>query len=255
MQNVTISNTYSLGNINGSSNAGGICGYYPPLNILITNTYTTGTTTGNIGYIIGGSSTVPASCYSEAANSSSGWFSTMAATILLGIPNPVVGTIWYSPGANQPYELTNMGYHPYSDNNITDLSLNRSYEITLTAGSSSDNAILSNKTYRILQKKSNGVIADISNTITIDSNTGIISTTSNTTIGTYIIYIRNDGSYNITEITLIVNNSDNCIYKYYLYRYIKRIETYESEFVLKNINNSRKNFNFINFNTNILDYC
>lgn len=254
-QNIIISNTYSLGNINGISNAGGICGDSTPFDITITNTYTTGTTTGNIGYIIGGLATVPATCYSEAANSSSGWFSTMAATILLGVPNPVVGTVWYSPGFNQPYELTNMGYNPYSNNNISNLSLNKSYEITLNAGSSSASAILSNKSYRILQKKSNGVIADVSNTITINLNTGIISTTSSTTLGTYIIYIRNDGSYNITEITLIVNKASDCTYKYYLYRYLKRIETYESEFILKNINNSRKNFNFVNFNTNILDYC
>lgn len=254
-QNVIISNTYTLGNINGTSNAGGICGYNPPINITITYSYTTGTTTSNKGYIIGGSATVPGTCYSEAANTSSGWFSTMATTILLGSPNPVIGTVWYSPGFNQPYELTNMGYNPYSNNNIYDSSLNKSYEITLNAGNSSNSAILSNKTYRILQKKLDGVIADVSDTITINSNTGIISTTSSTEIGTYIIYIRNDGSYNITEITLIVNKASDCMYKYYLYKYIKRVELYESEFVLKNINNSRKNFNFVNFNTNIFEFC
>lgn len=73
------------------------------------------------------------------------------------------------------------------------------------AGRSTGNsAIVSGENYTILQKMKDDVISDLSNTITINSTTGVISTTSSTELGTYTIYVRNNGSYNISEYTLIV---------------------------------------------------
>lgn len=120
-----------------------------------------------------------------------------------------------------------------------------------------DAAIISGKSYSILQKKKDGSIADITNAITINLTTGII-TTSSTPTGTYIIYIRNNGSYNITELTLIIEEEDNneCIYKYHLYKYdIRRVRIYERNRKMRSAVNKRRYYTFIKLNTDILDYC
>jgi len=82
-------------------------------------------------------------------------------------------------------------------------------------GETTESAIISGKLYQILQimrysidndeEKDNGVfILDETETITINSTTGAIITSSETEIGLYKIYIRNNGSYNISEYYLIV---------------------------------------------------
>jgi hypothetical protein len=113
--NTNIQNCYSLGNI--ASQGGGIAGLgFTPGSIY--GCYTTGTVTGGTGYFIGESANIPSNCYSEAANGSSGWNSTNANTVLQGLPEPVIGEVWVASASNQPYELYNMGYSPYSVNNI-----------------------------------------------------------------------------------------------------------------------------------------
>ena len=63
--------------------------------------------------------------------------------------------------------------------------------MSIPVGTSTDHAIAQGQSYRILQI--NGQDPSNFNTITIDSNTGVISTTSSTVPGDYGILIYNDG--------------------------------------------------------------
>jgi hypothetical protein len=76
--------------------------------------------------------------------------------------------------------------------------------IDISGGSSYNAAIVSGKSYTILQKMKDGVVADLGNTITIDPSSGVISTTVGTIPGTYSIYIRNNGSYNLSVLNFNV---------------------------------------------------
>ena len=192
---VTITNCYSLGSI--GSDAGGIIGPTEGTN-TITNCYTAGTVTDDLGYIIGDSTEIPLTCFSEAFTNAPGgtWNSANADTALITI------FTWVPSIVNQPYELFNMGYTPYTIANI-DISgspmLKRRVSSSLTAGSSTAGAIVTDKAYTILAISDGGM-----SSITIDATTGVISTTGSTAPGIYTIYLRNTGSYNITEYELTV---------------------------------------------------
>jgi hypothetical protein len=204
---LTITNCYSLGSI--GSDAGGIIGPTEGTN-TITNCYTAGTVTDDLGYIIGESDEIPLTCFSEAFTYTPGgtWNSTHANTVLQGLPTPVVGTTWVATVTNEPYELFNMGYTPYTAENVIivegDMILNRGVSESITAGASTNAGLVPGRSYTILQ------IADgNSGSITINSTTGVISTSGSTAPGTYTIYLRNTGSYNITEYILsFIGNSD-----------------------------------------------
>ncbi len=205
--NLSINNCYTTGNIIGTA-AGGIAGIGGTPNI--THCYTTGTTFESSGYIKGGTSVIPATCYSEAFYSSSSWSSINANTVLQNVPSPIIGNMWVAKGLNQPYELRNMGYTPYTTANIGITSgipyLKSSISLTIEKGSSSIPAIISGKSYTILEKN-NGSPASYS-TITLNSTTGVITTTSSIESDVYTLYIRNTGSYNITQVTLTITSSD-----------------------------------------------
>jgi hypothetical protein len=211
----TISNCYSTGNINSSGNSGGIYGmrdtYGTSGETTIINCYTTGTTDDTKGYIVGDSQTIPTNCYSEADNGSSGWSNTNANTVLLEYPNPKIGIVWISSNTNQPYEL-NMGYNQYTINNITlsPPALVKNYSTTIGINNSTINSIVSNKSYTILYKIKDSIEADLLNNITINLNTGRVSATSDTEIGTYTIYIRNNETYgySINQMTLTVQSTN-----------------------------------------------
>jgi hypothetical protein len=206
----TAQNCYSLGNI--SATAGGIFGEFAASDGGITtaiNCYSTGTTditTPNNG-IYGDnkqSGASEANCYQAKGN----WQTTTANTYLTGTPAPYVGTVWIFTGVNQPYELKNMGYTPYDITNIdttTTPTLKQIYNETIYPGESSESAIITGKSYTILDKSGGDSSSYV--TIDIDSNTGVISTTANTNVGVYTLYIRNNGSYNITILNLIVQSS------------------------------------------------
>lgn len=144
------------------------------------------------------------SCYS--ANGS--WSDLSANNFLTGTPNPVVGTTWVSTIINYPYELNNMGYTPYTIQNIVFQGLggtpilNQTYNQTISVGESSLPAIRVGYSYD--KMKISGGSPSSYQTILVNDYTGIISTTSSTTPGTYTITIRNTGSYNITLFTLSV---------------------------------------------------
>lgn len=213
---VFISNCYSLGSI--AANAGGILGSlfsFGP-DKTVTNCYTTGVILGSNGFIVGGyaqengiiplSFSPPSSLnlltnYSEDKNGGSGWDTTNANMTLQGVPNPIVGTNWVATTINQPFELFNMGYTPYITSIIVDgPTLIRTFGLNINIGDSGIPAIIAGKTYTILQ-----IDGTDSGTITIDGTTGIISTTAETVPGTYTIYIRNTGSYNITVFELTIS--------------------------------------------------
>lgn len=228
---VTVTNCYSRGAVTVSG--GGIIGTVPGGNAThkyISYCYTTGVTANTYGYIVPGYTNVTTNFtvgsgtiylsnnYSEAANASSGWNNTRANTVLQGVPassSVPIGVKWVYAGANTPYELYAMGYTPYTRTTVTGSppEMVRSFTAHITAGSSTPNAIISNKTYTILRLT--GGIPSSYPTITMNSSTGSIATTENTAAGTYTITLRNNGSYHITTYTLVVNERRYSFYGLY----------------------------------------
>ena len=200
----TAENCYSQGVI--GTDAGGIFGPQSGTaggTTSATNCYSSGTitTSGNGIYGSASANQVVTNCYF--ANGS--WNSTTANTSLTGTPNPVIGTTWVATVLGSPYELNNMGYTPYTFTNISSTnSLVQTYSASVNPGNSSSNAILDFLDYTILQKS--GGDPSSYETITIDVNLGSISTTSETAPGTYTLYIRNIGSYNITTFNLTIES-------------------------------------------------
>ena len=230
---ITVLNCYSSGSI--SQDAGGIFGRLAGENgqTISQNCYSLGIIDTNGGGIFGSDaatvsgSTNAINCYSVGLITTSGngiygtneqlgaittncyiangsWNTTSANTLLTGIPiSPsLIGTTWVYSGINQPYKLRNMGYSPYSIINIIGgltPTLNKTFSQTINNNDSTSAAIVSNKSYTILQ------ITPSEPSITIDSITGIISTTLSTPGNTYNIILQNDGSYNITEFNVTVN--------------------------------------------------
>jgi hypothetical protein len=201
--NATATASYTKGNI--GADGGGIYGLgagndfsNPQGTTTATNCYSAGSWTGGTRGIYGtgkGTNTFETNCYK--ANGS--WSNNSANTQLQGTPSPIIGTTWVSTGLNQPYELTNIGYSPYTIDIINSSSqLIKTYSQSIQVGNSSIPALISGKSYTILE------IENDDGTITIDSNTGALMTTSQTTLQTYTIYVRNTGSYHITTFSLTV---------------------------------------------------
>jgi hypothetical protein len=221
---VTIANCYSLGHI--LATGGGILGRVPGSNSTnksITNCYTTGTTEHAHSYIVANYTNVNtnltvhngtitlANNYSEAANASSGWSNTRANNVLTGAPassSAPVGAKWVYAGNNTPYELYMMGLTPYTRTVITGAATSptiaRSFAISASAGTSTAPALISSRSYSILQitggSGGGGAIA-------MNATTGAITTTRSTAVGTYTITLRNSGSYHITVYELTITEA------------------------------------------------
>jgi len=207
----SITNCYSLGLIqSGASGAGGIVG---KLGISldasnIKNCYVCGSVTGNNGFFLGGSTTLLPTCYSEAANNSSGWNDMNAKNVLTGTPTNVSGYTWMSVNPNSPYELRSIGFTPYvSDIIIKRLSDNmfamkEMINMSIPQNSSTQSALINGKEYRIMSIFDGDESSY--NTITINSNNGVITTTDQTEPGEYILIIRNTGSYLYSTVVLTV---------------------------------------------------
>lgn len=232
---------YSLGAISGQY-SGGIYGQYAGNNSTAeaTKCYSQGAISTNAGGIFGSDAasssgtTTATNCYASEVPSTPGngiysggitgnrnapycyypasgsWSSTAANSLLQGIPNPpnIVGATWVaSGGPNYPYELNNMGYTPYTIQNIIFTGgtpvLKQSYSQPVVAGNQSNAAIRPGYSYD--KMKISGGDSGSYGTITVDSNSGIISTTSSTAPGVYTLVIRNTGSYNITTFNLTVS--------------------------------------------------
>jgi hypothetical protein len=138
----TITNCYTIGNV--SSSDGGCITGAGGASPSISNCYTVGTVTGSLGYIQGSLATVPATNFSEAKTGTPGtWNSSNANTVLLVFFEP----IWIEVLSNQPYELFNMGYTPFSLTNINisgTPSLVRTFNGSITKGNSTNIGIVSN---------------------------------------------------------------------------------------------------------------
>ena len=219
---VTVSNCYSRGAV--AVSGGGIIGTVPVENAThkyISYCYTTGVTAHTHGYIVPGYTNVNTNFtvgtgtiyisnnYSEAANASSGWNNTRANTVLQGVPassTAPIGVKWVYAGANTPYELYAMGYTPYARTTVNGSppAMVRSFTTYLAPGSSTPNAIISGKSYTILHFA--GGVPSSYASITMNSSTGAIMTSTGTAAGTYTLTLRNNGSYHITTYTLIVND-------------------------------------------------
>lgn len=215
VRNTNVKNCYTTGNIDTNNSAGGIFGNNTTNSTAI-NCYVSGSTSEPLGYIFAGSTAIPPSCYSEAQNSvdgmTGGWNSTNANTVLTGAPTSgKVGSCWVATILNTPYELNGFGYTPYTANNITfSPQLNQTYTQTINAGESSVqaiNAYASGNDFILLGIQDGNPSSY--NSITISSQTGVISTTSGTSPATYTLIIRSVGSYNITIFSLTISgNSD-----------------------------------------------
>jgi hypothetical protein len=204
---------YSQGTI--GTNAGGIYGSGAATDggtTYATNCYSWGTVTLGNGIYSGGTGTISGPRYENncyAANNN--WSDATAKSQLMGTPNPVVGTTWVATSPDYPYELNNMGYTPYTTTNIVFEGvgetpiLKQSYTQTISAGGLSKEANREGYSYDIL--KISGGDPSSYGTITMNDNTGKISTTSSTAPGTYTIVLRNTGSYNITQFILNVSLS------------------------------------------------
>jgi len=201
---ISVENSYSTGALSGT-NAGGICGSNTASSegiASVINCYSSGALISGLsnGIFSGGIGGGKTALNFYVANNN--WNSTTANLNLTGIPLPTVGIVWVANGINQPYQLYNMGYSPYTITNINisdSPELVRTYDMTLEAGETSEPAIISGRDYEILS------VEDSS--ITINNTTGVINTSSSTPSDTYNIYIRHSGSYNITTISLTITYS------------------------------------------------
>jgi hypothetical protein len=225
---LTIRNCYTTGDIqyNSSGLTGGgiIGGYWTVADFSITNCYVSGAlvpaTTGASplkGYIIGNLSLVPDTNYSEAANGSSGWTYCNAIKALQGLPTKVVGTTWVESTMNQPFELNEFGYTPYSVDNITNTpSLLQTVSQTVVAGQATISVIqfgaLGNN-FQLLEVQ--GGDSGSHCIIAINAQTGIITPSASVMSGTYTLFIRSAGSYTITQFSLTVTGGGSgggCVY-------------------------------------------
>jgi hypothetical protein len=189
---------------------GGIFGQSADGTTRAKNCYSIGTWTGGTRGIYG-ADPVGTFDISFCYPANGAWTNSAANAALTGEPIPpaIIANNWVYTAPDTPYEINLFGYSPYSITNInissTTLvpSLITLHEVSINVGESTPAAIVSNKSYEKLQI----FLGDPSSygTITINPDTGVVSTTSATKDGFYAIYLRNEGSYNITGLALTVN--------------------------------------------------
>jgi hypothetical protein len=197
-------NCYSLGTI--ETNSGGIFGSNAASSggaaiATASNCYSAGTFSGGGGFGIfgtGSTGSVTSDCYTA----DGAWDTFVAIANLTGVPiSPsIVGTTWVATVVNQPFELANFGYTPFTLNVIDPVtsSLIQTASKTSIVGQSSSPAIVSGKAYTILES------SEVTPTVTLDPNTGSFLSPNE---GTFTFVVRNNGSYNITNVTLTVTSS------------------------------------------------
>lgn len=218
---------YSIGTIGGD--AGGIYGQYAGEGgqAIATNCYSRGTIGVDGGAIFGANAaatsgddipgvTIATYCYgigsgaiygtgaSESASSTSvymanPWSDSAALAAGLSLID------YISTGINIPYELRNIGPSPYSLTTVGDeADMSFTFSESVAAGSSSIAAVLAGlSSFSILEI--DGESPAETPTITINATTGVISTTSETFVGTYTIVVRAvTNPYSITTFELTV---------------------------------------------------
>ena len=193
--NTSASRCYSIGDI---QDGGGIYGSGTDSKLAsATLCYTSGFSTniGSGGIYAGSNDDVPANNnYSEANNGSSGWNYNNAAPRLSS-------TIWFNPNptlVQTPFYLIGFGYSLYTPDIITpDYGIVKQYPETVTAGDSTNSAIVTGYTFKGFQTEP---------TIQINLNTGQITTSPLTPPGTYDFYVLGQiNPYHHIRVTLTVN--------------------------------------------------
>ena len=216
---VFITNCYSVSAIPASG--GGILGNQlgNTTNKIVSNCYAVGATSHvNGGYMIPGYSdltgavNVASGVVTLSGNAAStNWSNTTANTALTGVPaspSAPIGLNWVYAGANMPYEIYAMGYTPYARTVITGTppAMVRSFTTSVVSGDTQRAApgIISGggRTYAIY-RITDGVPASYGE-ITLNNDTGVISTSRATIPGVYTLTIRNSGSYHFTIVSLTV---------------------------------------------------
>jgi hypothetical protein len=214
-----IQTCYTRGDITGPE-SGGLAGSLAANNgkFSIYNSYASGSVTGtNANGIFGISPGINGTIDTNNIYTPNGsWNDSSANNTLQATPNyptTAVGSVWAKPDGtpSTPYELYPMGFSPYNLTNITTDSsgsfLRQTYNTSVSAGSSTPASVLTNPSlgpfdYKILQIS--GGNPSSYGTFLISSANGVIITSTSTAPGTYKFYIRNTGSYNITELDLNV---------------------------------------------------
>jgi hypothetical protein len=125
--------------------------------------------------------------------------------VLTDTPNPIIGNIWVSSGINQNYKLANIGYTPYSINNIINVNGTLSFQKNMIQSirpSETTKQPFITGNYSILQKE--GGNPNSYDNITIDHETGVIHTSVYTIPGTYTLYILGfDNFFSIITLKII----------------------------------------------------
>lgn len=171
--NGNVTNAYSTGFIGG--NAGGIVGAVS-VGTSATHSYTTGSTGSGYG-IYSGSGTDGSTNYSEANNSSSGWNDVNAVAVLSS-----VNAAWAPGYSNTPFRIRYGGQDPYS-----------SPSETIVKGNTSSVQVYGNH-YACTILRINEAAPSTVPGITMDSETGAISVSSDTPNGTYDVLVTCDSA-------------------------------------------------------------
>jgi hypothetical protein len=195
----TAINCYSRGNI--AVYGGGICGSYTASEagtMILNNCYSSGTI-GTSGNGLFGSNSRLEGCLADGTYFADGsWSDDDSASL-------IQSGYYRSVGVDEPYELKIFGPNPYSLTTITSNTVRIDFNTTIQAGSSLSPAISGFTTYSILQISSDGE-SDAS-TITINSTTGVISTTRSTPLDVYLIKVyaeKDNGQYTSTNVYITV---------------------------------------------------
>lgn len=94
-----------------------------------------------------------------------------------------VSTVWFNFQANETYYLRNFGYTPYSLGNIVNNALVNTYTQSIVAGGSSIAGVFPEESTEFI------LLSGGDPSITIDSVTGVISTTESTPSGRYVLQL------------------------------------------------------------------
>lgn len=221
--NVSVSKCYSTGLI--ANSAGGIFGRYAGQSgtVQAYYCYSTGDADTDAGgiYALGaapsGGTTTANTCYSSGEITSAGrgiygpgkgpsaseffcyvadgsWSDVAANTVFGGNVS-----VWFTTGVNIPYKIVDFGYTPYTIQVISEDYHVTSYEATFPAGGATSSGIV-NAYYKI--------ISGGHPSITINSVTGVMQTTTSTPPGLYTVKVyrldNGDGSYSHTGFKLTI---------------------------------------------------
>ncbi len=187
--NLTISNSYTTGGLISSPNASaGMVSIGSSATVTFTNCYTLSASS----YFGGGSSVTLTNTYNPTRDGSGTWSDTTAGTNLTGGPSAGApkGTTWTGINTGTPWILSSLSYSPYSGYPNTSTSQ------TILQGQSTS-AALTTSNYKIASI--NNLSPSTVPTITINSTSGVISTTSSTPVNSYSIQVVSGTSNPITS--------------------------------------------------------